>query len=711
MKKLFTMLVGVLLAGTAFGQEKWVNVIVNGDLEADNIPAYENWTDMTVEKGWNSFWYQYGKNGSAGKGTAVIEDGIGVDGSRGIKIVTRTDAEGQAAGNQDGGFVSWDSQFFVVATEKIPVGAKIKFSMMVKADVAQELETQAHFGPGDYNHYQLLGNVSVTTGWTEFKGEATVDNNHDGNGKGFQSIAFNMAKIAEGNVIYFDNFKLQIVKPVEIDWDSDPGWINFMRKGIYSDDKIKGVSGDGKPWQCTNFTIQVPNEQGVIEQQQAPVVEVEPGVMAVRVPVRGWIAEKVAKLDSLGNPIPTLDEDGNPVIDEEGNEMFDSTSVYKWSDGLLINDGTKKPERYACQFFVSTLHKMIAGERYRFRFKAKADYPTALGTQVHYGPSQYKAYNTFGGESDFPIGTDWKEFELGDAQKKTIPADAAGCQTITFDCITLENQDNYLYFIFEVCSFSEANVTDADRTLGDPEELALPVNSGDDELATTIDAAPLLARFEYTGSLQDFIEGGKAGTSDGIKLSSLKTFDDPEIEPIESFSSLLTWTDGGFINDKGLYIDSSDEGIQLSFDDSSIDGTKININVWNNPDSGIEFGDHKYLKTKLAVSQSGWYYVYNVTLLSEADYNEWIDRLPGDANEDKAVDIEDVVLVINQILGEPVTCKFFNADVTEDGKIDVDDVVAIVNMILSASGEETTVEEAPAAPQLMNILLQNGFKF
>ena len=69
------------------------------------------------------------------------------------------------------------------------------------------------------------------------------------------------------------------------------------------------------------------------------------------------------------------------------------------------------------------------------------------------------------------------------------------------------------------------------------------------------------------------------------------------------------------------------------------------------------------------------------------------------------------MLVINQILEEPVTLKFFNADVTEDGKIDVDDVVAIVNMILSATGEETTEEEAPAAPQLMNILLQNGFKF
>ena len=198
---------------------------------------------------------------------------------------------------------------------------------------------------------------------------------------------------------------------------------------------------------------------------------------------------------------------------------------------------------------------------------------------------------------------------------------------------------------------------------------------------------------------------------EGLKLSSLKTFDDSTIDPIESFSGILTFADGGFINDKGFYIDS-ENGIQLSFDESSIDGTKINVNVWNNPDAGIEFGNHKSVKTKLAISQGGWYYVYNITLLSKEDSEEWAERVLGDANGDKAVDIEDVVLVINQILEEPVTLKFFNADVTEDGKIDVDDVVAIVNMILSATGEEEGGEEgAAAAPQLMKILLQNGFKF
>ncbi len=55
----------------------------------------------------------------------------------------------------------------------------------------------------------------------------------------------------------------------------------------------------------------------------------------------------------------------------------------------------------------------------------------------------------------------------------------------------------------------------------------------------------------------------------------------------------------------------------------------------------------------------------------------------GDVNSDQAVDVADVVAIVNYILGEPD--NGFNesaADVNGDGKIDVDDVVQTVNIIL-----------------------------
>lgn len=622
MKKLFTLLVGVLLAGTAFGQKNWTNIVVNGDMEGE-APAYENYAGMPAEA-WNSFWVHEWPKGEVGEtqyqGTATIVEGLGVEGSKCVKVVARSDEQAVAAGNRveaNSALASWDCQFFIYATEPMPEGKEVRLTMYVKGDKAGSIETQAHWGPGDYNHYQLFGNVSITTEWTKVTLETTVGSDHvkAGDGKAFQSIAFNLSTDKEGNVFYFDNVKLQIRDP-KTDDDTDPGaWINFMRKGIYSMDHIVGKNDQGASFECTNYTFQDLNQPEGQQQQPAPVVEVpgEPGVMAVHIPVRGYIIKEVEDLD----------EDGNQQFDDDGNVKM--KSIYYWNNGDSI--GTSAPARWTCQFFVSTLHKMVPGEKYRFKFRCKADKPTSLGTQCHYGPGQYQSYNTFGSESDFPIGTEWTTFELGDFESntnKTIPSSVAkpngdvGCQTITFDCVPLEGEDNNFYLIVDEFSFTEKYVLDSDRTLGTPEDLLLVVTDENDEYATTVDAAPMLATFEVEDF--SFLEN-----KNGIKLYTIIPADDPEDPDIESFSGLLTWTDGGFVDANGLYMEDNDMGVQIRLDDESIDGTKINFNTWMNPDAGISFADGKTIQTKLAVSESGWYYVYNITLGSK----ETIDQLAG----------------------------------------------------------------------------------
>jgi len=622
MKKLFTLLVGTLMAGSAFGQANWTNIVVNGDFEAE-APAYENYNGMAADA-WNSFWVHEWPKGEAGEtqyqGTVTIVDGVGNNGTRCAKVVARSDEQAIAAGNRteaNGALASWDCQFFIYATEPMPQGKEVRLTMWVKGDKAGSIETQAHWGPGDYNHYQLFGNVSVTTEWQKvvLEGTVTADQSKEADGKAFQSVAFNLSTDKEGNVFYFDDVKLQMRDPKQDDGSDAGAWINFMRRGIYSKDNIVGKNDQGATFQCTNYTFQDLTKPEGEQQQPAPVVEVpgEPGVMAVHIPVQGYkIVEE-----------PDLDEEGQPQYDEDGNEKM--KSVYYWNDGRLVPgingnpDGAAAPARWMCQFFVSTLHKMVPGEKYRFKFRAKADKPTSLGTQAHFGPGQYKDYNTFGSETDFPIGTDWTEFNLGEAQGKTIPSGVGkptseyGCQTITFDCVPLEGEDNNFYLIVDEFSFTEKYVLDSDRTLGDPEELQLPINEGEEEKATQIDMANMLTTFELEDF--DFLKNPKSG--DGMKLFMIKEPDDPEDDPIESFSGLLPWADGGFINGQGQYIDE-DTGVQLYFDDESIDGTKVNLNVWNNPDSGIPFAEGKTVQTKLAISNAGWYYVYNITLGTEA---------------------------------------------------------------------------------------------
>ena len=54
------------------------------------------------------------------------------------------------------------------------------------------------------------------------------------------------------------------------------------------------------------------------------------------------------------------------------------------------------------------------------------------------------------------------------------------------------------------------------------------------------------------------------------------------------------------------------------------------------------------------------------------------DHLKGDVNEDRSVDISDIVAVINQIAG---TATYRYADVNEDKSVDISDIVAIINII------------------------------
>ena len=61
------------------------------------------------------------------------------------------------------------------------------------------------------------------------------------------------------------------------------------------------------------------------------------------------------------------------------------------------------------------------------------------------------------------------------------------------------------------------------------------------------------------------------------------------------------------------------DGIMIRFDDESVDGNKVNINVYNDPAaSGVTFGEGVTIPTKVCVSLKGWYYIYNATLMDEA---------------------------------------------------------------------------------------------
>ncbi|MBO4673357.1 MAG: dockerin type I repeat-containing protein, partial [Bacteroidaceae bacterium] len=82
--------------------------------------------------------------------------------------------------------------------------------------------------------------------------------------------------------------------------------------------------------------------------------------------------------------------------------------------------------------------------------------------------------------------------------------------------------------------------------------------------------------------------------------------------------------------------------------------------------------------------------------------------LAGDANGDGAVDVTDVVSIVNYILGKPsASFVFAAADVKGDGSVDITDVVSVVNIILG-KGAEAKAREAVSISGTMTTINENG---
>ena len=186
-------------------QPEWKNWIKNGDCEGDDVSCL------------------VGKSGDEnGNLTTHILDGIGYQGSRGIKVHSIDNPE-----------QVWDSQFFVYTPDHIwASGDRYHFSMKVRADKPAHITPQTQRTPGSYIHWQMLdGGYDVTTEWHTIDYEGTITDEQAGDGA-MQTIAFHLNESSEANNFYFD----------DIVWES------------YNE---PGISADGSARQSTDglFTV------------------------------------------------------------------------------------------------------------------------------------------------------------------------------------------------------------------------------------------------------------------------------------------------------------------------------------------------------------------------------------------------------------------------------------------------------------------------
>ena len=119
----------------------WTNWIRNSDCEGDDATCF-------VSKDGDDPNNMY----------RAIIDGVGSNGSRGIKIHSVDNPEN-----------TWDTQFFVYTPDHVwQAGERYRFSMKVRADKSARISVQTQKTPGDYIYWSMLeGGYDITTGGNE----------------------------------------------------------------------------------------------------------------------------------------------------------------------------------------------------------------------------------------------------------------------------------------------------------------------------------------------------------------------------------------------------------------------------------------------------------------------------------------------------------------------------------------------------------------
>lgn len=571
MRNIFTLMLMLLCSSSGFAQQyEFQNLVINGDMEGEQDPE------------WSCFWvHEWRTPDEQFQGFAnIVEDPLDPT-NHCAKLVARSEEEAYANENpieDSGHLASWDSQFFVYVNEALTEGKEVRLTMRIRAEKPTYGETQAHNEPGDYNFYQLFGNIDFTTEWQRVQVSTiiTADQTQQNNDKEMHTVAFNLSVERSGNVYYFDDIKLEVRDqkgPEEFE-----GWFNLLRNGTLTADNITG----------SNFTTFTGRDGIDGRDMQARLITDTDGEPALNVTSIGYNA---VKRD------PILDEEGKPVLDENNEPTYNEQQVWVKYGGEK-NDTITNIDNWQTQFFVSVNHKFLPGQKYKLVMWARADKDAQIETQAHTTPGNYVHWDMVG---TLDLTTEWQKFEFGVDDDRTISNEQRNCQTIAFNCNVLKEENNY-YFRFDDFSFNSADVTFDERVTGQ-ESIALPIpdpSAEDVGRTVAVDFTNCLKKLE-TEDIQNLIDDDHTMV----------------LKSAEEFSELGSASTGLMLNEEGLFDENGKIIIEVN-PESEPDAVEFNIYNYGESFQG------KRADTKIAFAFDGWYYVFNVAMVDEAGYNEYM---------------------------------------------------------------------------------------
>lgn len=370
----------------------------------------------------------------------------------------------------DDASVAWSNQFWIQAPRSFKTGETVRIKFKYKAQHACSAGTQWHQkNPSIYLFWQAVGDVNFTEEWQEFewKGSIPADANNT------WSLAFNLCSDATNgrtpNVFYFD----------DLSWETmvlDEGFF------VASSNTTSGIEYDLD----NAIEFQPSDEDGVLVATVGKAGNKDSWVNEIMIStVRGHDASfKSATLKPSGSYIGednwgdytegsnakiklpaagvwtiylAIEDRQINIIQEEGDEYAEPVEIVANPTEVTLNgverddladtenqDGsiTVREEEggtgntWDNQFFIKANRALSAGEVTVIEFDYVAAKDAKSTTQCQGEPGQYMHWNAIG---DVDFTTEEQHF----SKTFTVPSEADGMQSISFDMAVIKEANDY----------------------------------------------------------------------------------------------------------------------------------------------------------------------------------------------------------------------------------------------------------------------------
>ena len=274
-------------------------------------------------------------------------------------------------------------QFFIQYPDNMfKVGDILKVKFDYYSTVERQIDTQSHYTPGDYIHYEFIGSFIAKPEWQTYEAEVEITDTHVGGHEEQGCITLNLCTTKDANGNKVD-----------------------MPAGIFYMNHITVEKGE---------QVLVSGEEPVLEWQS---------IITNGNANDGVSANVLARVDGVDSEAAVVD---NPAGD---GKVFEAPIIAK-TDG--VND-------WDSQMFIEFNQALEEGTQIKVSFDYYSTNERTVQTQAHGAPGTYHHWDMLGSLEAKP---EWQSIE----KTLTISADQAGdegCKAIAFNLSTSEEAGTF----------------------------------------------------------------------------------------------------------------------------------------------------------------------------------------------------------------------------------------------------------------------------